>query len=65
MLLALLLLQFEMPKLTPTIGGIGLAVLILIFVIIGIWARVFVVWPRNVRVGENSPSLWSTMFSVM
>ena len=22
-------------------------------------------WPRNSRVGENSPSLWPTMFSVM
>src|SRR5579859_1671493 len=22
-------------------------------------------WPRNVRVGANSPSLWPTMFSVM
>ena len=24
----------------------------------------FVVWPLNVRVGANSPSLWPTMFSV-
>ena len=23
-----------------------------------------VVWPRNARVGANSPSLWPTMFSV-
>ena len=24
----------------------------------------FAAWPLNVRVGENSPSLWPTMFSV-
>ena len=42
----------------PAPGAPGAAATVAAF------SATFVVWPLNMRVGANSPSLWPTMFSV-